>query len=144
MLTYDPSKRITAKEALKHPWFESAGSADIFEKVRDNLSARDKLKKAINKIQGFNRMRKNLNSTTSLISDNADDEDEDEDEDETITTTTTTTAATITITKHQKQNRKVEEGNEVGKELKEENNDIDVDVKVENVSNVSKVTAEVS
>nr|CAG8436019.1 8643_t:CDS:2 [Entrophospora candida] len=46
-LVYDPYKRITAKEALQHPWFRSANKFDILEKVKSNLSARQRFKKAI-------------------------------------------------------------------------------------------------
>nr|CAG8587692.1 11466_t:CDS:2 [Entrophospora candida] len=63
LLTYEPHKRITVHEALKHPWFESANKIDILEKVKSNLSAKDRFKRAIHLVQDINRMLKNKNST---------------------------------------------------------------------------------
>ncbi|CAJ0904297.1 1192_t:CDS:2 [Entrophospora sp. SA101] len=63
LLTYEPHKRITVHEALKHPWFESANKINILEKVKSNLSAKDRFKRAIHLVQDINRMLKNKNST---------------------------------------------------------------------------------
>ncbi|RIA87303.1 kinase-like domain-containing protein [Glomus cerebriforme] len=61
MLTYDADKRITAHEALQHPWFHMAHMADNFDllnNVRTNFPARTTLKKAINVVQGITRLRR--------------------------------------------------------------------------------------
>ncbi|CAB5361686.1 unnamed protein product [Rhizophagus irregularis] len=60
MLAYDADKRITAKEALKHPWFHMAHTVDNFDllnNVRTNFPARSTFKKAINVVQGITRLR---------------------------------------------------------------------------------------
>ncbi|CAI2174692.1 5568_t:CDS:2 [Funneliformis geosporum] len=56
MLTFDPSKRVTAHEALNDEWFKSATDVDILENVRKNFSAKETFRKAINLVQGVNRM----------------------------------------------------------------------------------------
>ena len=33
MMTYDPSKRITAEEALKHPWFKEEPLTEEIESM---------------------------------------------------------------------------------------------------------------
>ncbi|CAG8494369.1 13473_t:CDS:2 [Acaulospora colombiana] len=65
MLTLDPSKRITAQEALQHQWFQSATTVDILGTVRNNLSAKDKFRRAIHLIKDVNRFR-NLGSQRNL------------------------------------------------------------------------------
>jgi calcium/calmodulin-dependent protein kinase I len=62
MLTYDPNRRITANEALKHPWFQMVHMVDNFDllnNVRTNFPARTTFKKAINVVQGITRLRMN-------------------------------------------------------------------------------------
>jgi calcium/calmodulin-dependent protein kinase I len=71
MLTYDAKQRITASEALQHPWFQMADDNDLLDNVRTNFPARATLKKAINVIQGINRFRRysvqaQKNSTTII------------------------------------------------------------------------------
>src|SRR6266498_409077 len=61
MLAYDADKRITAHEALQHPWFHMADNIDLLNNVRTNFSARATLKKAINVVQGVTRLRKTSN-----------------------------------------------------------------------------------
>ncbi|CAG8576474.1 10720_t:CDS:2 [Funneliformis caledonium] len=56
MLTFDQSKRVTAHEALNDEWFKSAADVDILENVRRNFSAKATFRKAINLVQGVNRM----------------------------------------------------------------------------------------
>ena len=40
-LTMDYNKRISAEEALKHPWFQENKSKDLFNKVKHSLTIRD-------------------------------------------------------------------------------------------------------
>jgi hypothetical protein len=63
MLTFNPAQRITAHQALQHDWFKSATNVDILDNVRKNFSAREAFKKAINLVQGVNRMRKIIGSS---------------------------------------------------------------------------------
>lgn len=58
MLTYDANQRISASEALQHPWFHMANDNDLLNNVRANFPARATLKKAINVVQGVNRLRR--------------------------------------------------------------------------------------
>ena len=58
MLTVDPKKRITAEEALHHPWI--CGNAPNVAIDTDNLKklqATRKLRKAANKLMAINRMK---------------------------------------------------------------------------------------
>ncbi|KAG9306768.1 hypothetical protein G9A89_005668 [Geosiphon pyriformis] len=57
-LTYSPESRITAKDALLHPWFESAQNVDLLRNVRKNFPARATFKKAITAVQGINRLKR--------------------------------------------------------------------------------------
>ncbi|CAG8583015.1 6955_t:CDS:2 [Acaulospora morrowiae] len=63
MLTRDPSKRITAKEALQHQWFKTATTVDILKTVQNNLTAKERFRRAIHLVKDINRFR-NLNSPT--------------------------------------------------------------------------------
>ncbi|CAG8680007.1 27058_t:CDS:2 [Dentiscutata erythropus] len=59
MLTYKPSERITAHDALKHPWFEYAAKLTVPQaSTHTVVQTRAKLKKAIHVIQGVTRMRR--------------------------------------------------------------------------------------
>ncbi|CAG8480556.1 24584_t:CDS:2, partial [Dentiscutata erythropus] len=59
LLCYDPLKRITAKEALKHNWFISAAAdVNLIDNVRKNLSPKDTFKRAVLLVQGVNRLQK--------------------------------------------------------------------------------------
>ncbi|RIB08836.1 kinase-like domain-containing protein [Gigaspora rosea] len=57
-LCFDPLKRITAKEALKHKWFTSAADVNILDNVRKHLSPKDTFKRAVRLVQGVNRLQK--------------------------------------------------------------------------------------
>ncbi|RHZ54058.1 hypothetical protein Glove_431g23 [Diversispora epigaea] len=58
LLTFNPSKRITVYEALKHPWFSKANNVDILENVRKNFSPKDSFKRAFKMVKGVNLLRK--------------------------------------------------------------------------------------
>ncbi|CAG8538034.1 8129_t:CDS:2 [Cetraspora pellucida] len=68
MLTYNPDERITAHDALKHPWFEYAAKMTIEKTIANGHQTRSRsdgvsypratLKKAIHVIQGVTRMRR--------------------------------------------------------------------------------------
>ncbi|CAG8667940.1 41527_t:CDS:2 [Gigaspora margarita] len=59
MLTYKPDERITALNALKHPWFEYATKLAVPQaNTHTVVQSRAKLKKAIHVIQGVTRMRR--------------------------------------------------------------------------------------
>ena len=62
MLEFDPARRITTHQALKHDWFKSATDVDILENVKKNFSAREAFKRAVHLVQGVNRMRRNLDN----------------------------------------------------------------------------------
>ena len=58
-LTMDPEQRITAEEALNHPWFKKYKSKEIFNKVKDKSTIKD----LINNLKKYKR--------TSLIQETA-------------------------------------------------------------------------
>ncbi|CAH1759905.1 13506_t:CDS:2 [Entrophospora sp. SA101] len=135
MLVYDPYKRITAKEALQHPWFRSANKFDILEKVKSNLSARQRFKKAICLVQGVNRMNRML-KTKKLLTTTTTNNDDDEKE-------------KLSITIDLQQDQKLEGGiTEKEEEQKEEIyvdkdiniNNMEIGKVIENVPNLSKIT----
>lgn len=68
MLTFNPTQRITAHQALQHDWFKSATNVDILENVKKNFSARETFKKAIQLVQGVNRIRKIIGNGETEIS----------------------------------------------------------------------------
>jgi calcium/calmodulin-dependent protein kinase I len=64
-LTIDPKKRMTAHEALSHPWIaptleaggDRAEGADLLPTVRKNFNARRKLHAAIDTVLAINKLR---------------------------------------------------------------------------------------
>jgi len=60
-LTIDPTKRITAHEALSHEWIAgpeaNKGDADLLPNVRKNFNARRTLHKAIDTVRAINQLR---------------------------------------------------------------------------------------
>ncbi|KAJ2550735.1 Calmodulin-dependent protein kinase cmk2 [Coemansia sp. RSA 1933] len=59
-LRANPSDRITAEEALHHPWLSGTHEAtrDLLPHVLENFNARATLRRAVFKIQAVNRMRR--------------------------------------------------------------------------------------
>ena len=58
-LTVDPSSRITAKEALKHPWLEGVADKDedLLPNVRKAFNARKSFRAAVRSVQWINRLK---------------------------------------------------------------------------------------
>ena len=64
-LTVDPQQRMTAHEALAHPWIspsdsanaEAKGSEDLLPTVKKNFNARRRLHQAIDTIRAINKLR---------------------------------------------------------------------------------------
>ncbi|CAG8493151.1 15645_t:CDS:2 [Funneliformis mosseae] len=55
----DPSKRLTAEEALKHKWITGnvAKDVDLLEDFMENFNARKTFRKAVDAVQAANRLR---------------------------------------------------------------------------------------
>ncbi len=51
LLTIDPNKRLSAEEALKHPWFAEFKSQDLYNRICD----RDTIKSLINNLKQYKR-----------------------------------------------------------------------------------------
>jgi serine/threonine protein kinase len=62
LLVVDPSKRMTAAEALRHPWLQTTSKVDVLPNVRKNFNAKKTFKKAVLAIQTINKM-----STRNLV-----------------------------------------------------------------------------
>jgi len=60
LLTYDPMKRISAKEALDHKWFETASHLDV--KVNE-----EKMRKNLQNLRGFRAEQKLQQATYAFI-----------------------------------------------------------------------------
>ena len=58
LLTYSPENRITAHQALLHPWFKSAANVDLLHNVRNYVSARASLKKIMTVVKGVIRLER--------------------------------------------------------------------------------------
>lgn len=58
MLTFDPSQRVTAREALKHKWFENAPDVAI------NI---DLMKESLKNLLSFNAIQKMQQATMSMM-----------------------------------------------------------------------------
>lgn len=59
-LTVDPGRRITAHEALDHPWIAGEGEAapnDLLPAIKKNFNARRTLHAAIDTIRAINQLR---------------------------------------------------------------------------------------
>ena len=76
LLVVDSSKRMTAKEALLHPWIaqEAAAQKDLLPVVKQGFNARKVFKKAVGVVKAVNTfsrspsMQKLKGSNTSLFS----------------------------------------------------------------------------
>ncbi|KAI8909706.1 kinase-like domain-containing protein [Gorgonomyces haynaldii] len=75
LLIVDPTKRLTAREALRHKWIdpsiETPSAVDLFQKVRQGFDARKMFKKALGVVKAVNTFSKASlhkldGSTTSL------------------------------------------------------------------------------
>lgn len=79
LLQADPSKRPTAKEALKLPWMSASDAVtdtDVIANVRENFNAKRKLKSAIEAVRMANRLKSfSFNSTMDVSEDEEDDKD---------------------------------------------------------------------
>jgi calcium-dependent protein kinase len=51
LLVMDPKKRISAQEALNHPWFKEKKSRELFNKIKDEST----LKKMVNNLKSYKR-----------------------------------------------------------------------------------------
>lgn len=77
LLTIDPNHRMTAHQALTHPWLSEplpspvASSPDLLSSVRSNFNARRTLRKAVDAIKIINNLRSHSrsNSITNLVVD---------------------------------------------------------------------------
>ncbi|KAI8833121.1 kinase-like domain-containing protein [Chytriomyces cf. hyalinus JEL632] len=67
LLTVDPEKRLTAAEALKHPWLDVDRDVDILPTVKKNLASR-RLGKATNAIRVVNRLKLAMRHSKQHIS----------------------------------------------------------------------------
>ncbi|KAJ9067976.1 Calmodulin-dependent protein kinase cmk2 [Entomophthora muscae] len=70
LLKSDPIERLTAKEALEHPWFSGITASDqnIVENIREGFNAHLIVKRAYEKLRIVNNMRLMTKSTESLQS----------------------------------------------------------------------------
>jgi len=63
LLTVDPSARMTADEALKHPWLarvssiHQSGQKDLLPEIKKAFNAKATFRKAVNGIRMINRLR---------------------------------------------------------------------------------------
>lgn len=62
LLTADPEKRMTAEEALQHPWLAHVPSAadsqkDLLPEIKSAFNAKATFRKAVNGIRLINRLR---------------------------------------------------------------------------------------
>lgn len=70
LLTIDPSKRLTARKALEHPWLQSSSTSkgtegkegeqkDLLPDIKSAFNAKRTFRKAVNGIRLINRLRTN-------------------------------------------------------------------------------------
>lgn len=56
LLVVNPNKRMTAHEALSHPWLETTSTVDVLPNVRKNFNPKRTFKKAVLAVQSLNKM----------------------------------------------------------------------------------------
>lgn len=56
LLVVDPAKRMTANEALKHPWLLTTSKFNVLPNVRKNFNAKKTFRKAVLAVQSLNKM----------------------------------------------------------------------------------------
>lgn len=76
VLVVDPSKRLNAAQALKHPWIdpeiETPSVVDLLPNVRNGFNARKTFKKAVGVVKAVNNFSRQLSaSLNSLGSENS-------------------------------------------------------------------------
>lgn len=70
LLKGDPIERLTAKEALQHPWFSglTASDQDLMDNIREGFNAHIVYKRAYEKLRIVNNMKLMSKSSESLKS----------------------------------------------------------------------------
>ncbi|KAJ1563260.1 hypothetical protein HK096_001735, partial [Nowakowskiella sp. JEL0078] len=75
LLILDPKKRMTAKEALSHPWLEKlphvSGGVDLMRGSKEHFNPRRTFKKAVDAIRLINRVSNLSKSKESLLAEYA-------------------------------------------------------------------------
>ncbi|KAI8928586.1 kinase-like domain-containing protein [Entophlyctis helioformis] len=66
LLIVDPSKRMTAKEALMHPWLSTQESVDLLPNVIKNFNAKKTFKKAVFAIASIQRANSMVSAGSRL------------------------------------------------------------------------------
>ena len=62
LLVTNPNKRITASEALTHPWLETQSKFDVLPNVRKNFNPKRTFKKAVLAVQSIRKLQQSLSS----------------------------------------------------------------------------------
>jgi calcium/calmodulin-dependent protein kinase I len=67
LLVVSPDKRMTAKDALAHPWLSTTANVDLLPQVRKNFKARRTFKKAILAVNMMKKMEKLKGSSNNNL-----------------------------------------------------------------------------